>query len=429
MFSKPKHKPSHITSISVSGFKSLMEKTEIAISPLTILAGSNSSGKSSIMQPLLLLKQTLEASYDPGPLLLTGPNARFSSADQLFSFVSSKRRASELSIKLTFSSNNGFASRFVKGKGIDLVETAYLRAGKDSSTLQKDMTSEELLKQIPSELSKITKALSDKSMNWSVFRNRCFLEARFQHEAFGFSGFGLDSDFCSAEILNVIHLPGLRGNPERSYPVGAIGSKFPGSFEVYTASILSQWSGDQPEKLESVNSDLRELGLTAQVIPRPINDTQVELHVSRLPNVYKPKDTVNIADVGFGVSQSLPLIVALSAARPGQLLYVEQPEIHLHPRAQWNLASILAKAVKRGVRVVVETHSNLLILGLQTLVAQKKLSASQTQFHWFTRRETDGVTEVNSVQLDDRGRYGGWPVDFAEVTLAAEDAYLTSQED
>src|ERR1019366_5928412 len=51
--------------------------------PLTVLAGANSSGKSSIIQPLLLLKQTLEASYDPGPLLLTGPNVRFTSAEQL----------------------------------------------------------------------------------------------------------------------------------------------------------------------------------------------------------------------------------------------------------------------------------------------------------------------------------------------------------
>jgi len=59
-----------ITRISVSGYKSLYEECSIEVRPLTILSGANSSGKSSIMQPLLLMKQTLEATYDPGSLLL-----------------------------------------------------------------------------------------------------------------------------------------------------------------------------------------------------------------------------------------------------------------------------------------------------------------------------------------------------------------------
>src|SRR5579864_7024428 len=79
-----------ITSISVAGYKSLAREQTIEIRPLTILAGANSSGKSSIMQPLLLLKQTLEAPYDPGPLLLDGPNVNFTSAEQLFSTIGGK---------------------------------------------------------------------------------------------------------------------------------------------------------------------------------------------------------------------------------------------------------------------------------------------------------------------------------------------------
>ena len=72
-----------ITRITVSNFKSIVGEQSIDIKPLTILAGANSSGKSSIMQPLLLLKQTLEAPYDPGALLLDGPNVNFSQAEQL----------------------------------------------------------------------------------------------------------------------------------------------------------------------------------------------------------------------------------------------------------------------------------------------------------------------------------------------------------
>src|SRR5216683_6693263 len=77
--------PGAVVQITVSGFKSISEEQKIEIRPLTVLAGANSSGKSSMMQPLLLLKQTLEASYDPGALLLNGPNVKFTSADQLLS--------------------------------------------------------------------------------------------------------------------------------------------------------------------------------------------------------------------------------------------------------------------------------------------------------------------------------------------------------
>src|SRR5215472_16300666 len=74
-----------ITRVTVGGFKSVSQEQSIEIKPLTILAGAKSSGKSSIMQPLLLLKQTLEATYDPGTLLLNGPNVKFTLAEQLLS--------------------------------------------------------------------------------------------------------------------------------------------------------------------------------------------------------------------------------------------------------------------------------------------------------------------------------------------------------
>ena len=81
-----------ISAISVRGFKSLANACCFEIRPLTILAGANSSGKSSAVQPLLLMKQTLDATYDPGPLRLDGPNVRFTSTDQVLSRVSSKKR-------------------------------------------------------------------------------------------------------------------------------------------------------------------------------------------------------------------------------------------------------------------------------------------------------------------------------------------------
>ena len=123
------------------------------------------------------------------------------------------------------------------------------------------------------------------------------------------------------------------------------------------------------------------------------------------------------------MSQVLPVLVALIVAEPGQLVYLEQPELHLHPNAQVALARVLADAAKRGVRVVAETHSSLLLLGVQTLVAEGDLSPELVKLHWFTRRE-DGVTEVNSADLDEAGAYGEWPEDFADVNLHAQSSYI-----
>lgn len=90
--------------MTVWGFKSIAEPQSIALRPLTLLAGANSSGKSSMMQALLLLKQTLEVSYDPGALLLNGPNVRFTSADQIFFRSHAKTgKAREFGIRLSAS--------------------------------------------------------------------------------------------------------------------------------------------------------------------------------------------------------------------------------------------------------------------------------------------------------------------------------------
>src|SRR6516164_3128959 len=83
--------PPAIAEIQVAGFKSISDEQKIEIRPLTILAGANSSGKSSMMQPLLLLKQTLEAPYDAGPILLNGPILKFTLADQLLSRIGKGR--------------------------------------------------------------------------------------------------------------------------------------------------------------------------------------------------------------------------------------------------------------------------------------------------------------------------------------------------
>ncbi len=413
-----------ITKIVVSGFKSLAEECAIDIRPLTILAGANSSGKSSIMQPLLMLKQTLEAPYDPGPLLIDGPNVQFTEATQFLSALPNGKRTDRFQIQIqTHKSNvsNAVRTTFRKGKnGIEIVEMTKENLDPDqalstkSLTLYPEMSSEEI------------KSLGNQDPAFKNFdivkRSRCFLYLGSQYS----SGFYEVTYGFGAYIFNTIHLPGLRGNPERTYKPASTGPRYPGTFENYVASIIHDWQETEDDRLKTLADALYTLGLTGRVGTKKIDDTRIELQVGRLLHRGTGEtDMVSIADVGFGVSQVLPILVALIVAEPGQLVYLEQPEMHLHPRAQVALAQVLADAAQRGVRVVAETHSSLLLLAIQTLVAEGSLSPELVRLHWFTRRE-DGATEINTADLDEVGAYGDWPEDFDDVDLKTQSRYLNA---
>ena len=411
-----------ITKIAVSGFKSLAEECAIDIRPLTILAGANSSGKSSIMQPLLMLKQTLEAPYDPGPLLIDGPNVQFTSAEQFLSKLIGEKRAERFQIQIqTHKSNvsNAVRTTFRKGKnGIEIVEMTKENLGSDQAlstkplTLYPEMSSEEI------------KSLGNQDSAFKNFdivkRSRCFLYFGSQYS----SGFYEVTYGLGAYIFNTIHLPGLRSNPEPTYKPASTGPPYPGTFENYVASIIHEWQETGDERLKTLADALYALGLTGQVGTKKIGDTRIELQVGRLSeDRTNEADMVSIADVGFGVSQVLPVLVALIVAKPGQLVYLEQPELHLHPRAQVALAQELAAAAKRGIRVVAETHSSLLLLAVQTLVAEGSLPSELVKLHWFTRGE-NGATKIDTADLDETGAYGNWPEDFDDVDLKAQSRYI-----
>lgn len=435
--------PEIIRAIDVRGFKSISQEQNLEIRPLTILAGANSSGKSSMMQPLLLLKQTLEATYDPGALLLNGPNVKFTEVDQLLSRLSSKKEKDTFSITIWSDPGESLISVFRrsknKGRGFDVSETGYEAYG-NWMRLSADMSEDELQAVIPNASGSRRKFIAEgsDSKKYVVMRNRCFLTLARELSPGQTIPYLFFSEVISDLILQVIHLPGLRGNPERDYPAtfvssnfrgtfNEVGPLFPGTFEYYVASIIDQWQlSDDKQKLTKLFSDLARLALTNKVIARRRNDTAIELLVNRFARGER-EDMVSIADVGLGVSQALPVVVALHTANPGQTVYIEQPEIHLHPRAQSTMAEVLADAAKEGKRLIVETHSNLLLRGIQTAVAEGKLPPELVKLHWFTQQE-DGSTHIDSADLDEAGAYGNWPEDFYKVTLQSENRYIDAAE-
>lgn len=417
-----------ITKISVRGYKSIKDESTIDIYPLTILAGANSSGKSSIIQPLLLMKQTLEATYDPGALRLDGPNVKFTSVDQLLTKLIEPELSNgftvEIEIDKEFSTRNTFEKD--RKKAIDIVAMRY-RAGDYTSLISPTMTEAELnlmMKDDKKNPLGLPWVSEDEDSHWVVIRDRCHLQVNLEIESNGTKSFVSRVDNTNV-VLNyvrkIIHVPGLRGNPARTYKVTAIGNEFSGTFENYVASIIANWQDEENPKLQDLSNSLKTLGLAENVEVKKVDDTQVEVRVG-----HQRKNTtemVSIADVGFGVSQTLPVLVALIVADPTQLVYIEQPEIHLHPRAQAALADIVVEAVNRGVRVTLETHSDLFLRRIQSLVAEDKLAHDQVKLHWFSKDE-NGFTQVSTANLDDDGSFGDWPEDFGDVDLQEESRYL-----
>ena len=432
-----------ITAISVQDFKSLGRESRIEIRPLTILAGANSSGKSSMMQPLLLMKQTLEASYDPGPLLLDGPNAKFTSVDQFISHFQQNAHRQAFGVEIEQAKDTTLKVVFSLSKERVLeITDMVLKDQKDALSLhlRPNLSSKKIKKAFSTSVQK--KIKWPEGLEFKVVRNRCFLEVimdiasvpRDATNLFRLPIYDLlmrsmiPSNRYDPLIRSIIHVPGLRGNPERVYKTTATGPDFPGTFENYVASVVARWQTKNDARLNQLEEMLVALGLTGKIATKAVDYTQIELRVGRLPQPTSADNLVNIADVGFGVSQVLPVLVALLIAEPGRLVYLEQPELHLHPRAQYALAKILAETAKRGVRLVVETHSALLLLKVQTLVAEGNLDPELVKLHWFSRSDENGMTSIQSADLDENGAFGDWAEDFGDIELMAEGAYLDAVE-
>ncbi len=415
-----------VSCLKVAGFKSIREERSIGLRPLTVLAGANSAGKSSIMQPFLLLKQTLEASYDPPPLVLDGPNVEFTKAEQLLSRTDEGTSVSGFQVQAGMDNGDSVVLRFKRQKDAGFaIEEMRVISRKEELPFREGMSPDA-----------VGKLFGAGAPAWKIIRERCFLKPILMNPEYDDRGSQMFwrlpvIPFWRQWLRGLIHVPALRGTRGRTYLVTAVGETFPGRFDNYVASILAKWQIDGRQMaLGGVFRDLNRLGLAWTLLAKHLNDVEVEILVNRLPtrSGRETPDLVSIADVGFGVSQMLPVVVALHAAKKGQAVYIEQPEIHLHPRAQVALATVLADAAKRGVQVIIETHSRTLLLALQTLVAKGELPTQLINLHWFTRDATNGTTTIRSAELDEAGAFGDWPEDFAQVEMDLESSYLDAAE-
>jgi predicted ATPase len=115
-------------------------------------------------------------------------------------------------------------------------------------------------------------------------------------------------------------------------------------------------------------------------------------------------------NVGFGITYTLPILVAVLSAEPGSLLLIENPEAHLHPRGQVAIGSFLALAASAGVQLIIETHSDHVLNGIRLAVYGGQLAPDSVRLHFF--RWIDHRHEVVMPTLDKTGRIDVWPDDF-----------------
>lgn len=182
--------------------------------------------------------------------------------------------------------------------------------------------------------------------------------------------------------------------------------------ESIKSDIMSHPDAVSPTLRDQVEAWLGEVspGTRISLTPNLGTDT-VSLQYSyvqgkQLSNKYRA------TNVGFGITYALPIFVAVLSSEPGSLLLVENPEAHLHPHGQVKMGELLALAASFGIQVVIETHSDHVLNGVRLAVHDGKLPSDEVQLHYFQRDPQNGQARVTSPHIDRNGRIDQWPDGF-----------------
>jgi predicted ATPase len=166
---------------------------------------------------------------------------------------------------------------------------------------------------------------------------------------------------------------------------------------------------------EFVAQWLIEMNVIHSFAVKPVAKGRKEFEVLIRTNVWSPE--VKITDVGFGVSQVLPALVQAFYCPPNSTVWMEQPEIHLHPQVQSVLADVLISAVQayqdgaaRNVQLIIESHSEHFLTRLQRRIAEDFIKPSEVAVY-FCRNTKDGAV-LEALDLNLFGEIRNWPIDF-----------------
>lgn len=363
-----------ITRIDLKHFK-CFENVKIPLAPLTLLTGLNASGKSSVLQALILLHQTMREHEWSTRLALNGEIIKMGMVPDVVDEISGRDRFSIALVddQLTYDWEFEGDRRDMSFKvcSIALNEEKYIYP----ETLRY------LLPPNESYPSSFTHSL----------RNLTYINAErtLPQDFYALEDPYFPSSIISKEdrMISILHW-------NRNEPVSEE-MKLPGVTDTYLRHV--------EEYMDLLFPGFR---IALQPIPQ-INIATLRLRTSPDTEFHKPTHT------GLGLTHSLPIVIAILSASPGDIIVVENPEAHLHPAGQALMGSFLAKAATAGVHVLVETHSDHILNGVRRSIRSEDhlISADQTIIHFFRSRFGDSP-QIISPNLDDFGNIDYWPPGF-----------------
>jgi predicted ATPase len=445
--------------LRIQNFKSWQDTGDMAFGSLTGFFGTNSSGKSSILQFLLMLKQTVESS-DRSLVLNLGEGSSYVELGTLPDILYRGKKSKDT---LAFSFNwqvinmswvkrwSRFTQEIASNHTLDtlsfgatirqtdnstqLLKFGYLVRGRklgmslsskaiDTSRQYNFMVHGTPIKNHPNNDYRFSKPL-----NFYKFPKDTYAD-RFNDEVINISVFELERLF-----EKLFYLGPLREYPNRLYLwAGEQPQSVGNRGERAVAALLSSrnqgptidMGEDQLKRTveEHVAHWLKELGLIYSFKVQPIapNRKEYEVRIQRTAE----SASVFLTDVGFGVSQILPVLVLLFYVPEGSTVILEQPEIHLHPAVQAGLADVFIDAIKRRkLQIILESHSEHLLQRLQRRMAEEVIAPDDIKLY-FTSIEA-GKSKLTPLQLDEYGNINNWPEGFFGDTMGEAAAMMKAE--
>jgi AAA domain, putative AbiEii toxin, Type IV TA system/Protein of unknown function (DUF3696) len=434
-----------LKTLAFSNFKSWAGETDVNLGSITGLFGTNSSGKTSILQVLLVLKQTAE-SLDRSRVLHLGDDRSLVDLGTFYDVISNHDTSMPMSFGLDWLttdpvvvsdperkdavalSSNEFSFRtdiqlFGEGDAAQLGVERFAydfggatfgmqrRPGEDSYDVVSEGYQLKRRRGRPWPLPAPIKSYAFPDQVTNYFQNADFLG---------------DLSLALERLLTSLAYVGpLREYPHRTYLWGgerpsSVGVRGEQAIEALLTARAEDRKigrgvgrGRRYVRFETRIAEwLKEMGLIESFAVRQIarNRKEYEVRVRRSPGAPE----VLLPDVGFGVSQVLPVLVQCYFAPEDSVIVFEQPEIHLHPRVQASLADVFIDAAKeRGVQIIVESHSEHLLRRLQRRVAEaENVTNEDIALYFVETRAGTPWSALHELEIDLFGNIANWPEGF-----------------
>lgn len=430
--------------ISLQNFKSFKKLDEIELKNITIIAGKNSCGKSSILQSMLLLKQTVESSSE-SPLCLEGKYIKCSNIKELaFGLppINQAKFGYEFFFEDKSSVEISFKNKSVDGSYIPVLDSNIHKIFKDNEIvkLSNDVTKTKLTKL----LDKMNFPVDvEKIISYETIYKKftpSHVEIKIETDDEGPKTINLPIFFFSSErdelnsklinsLKNIRYLSPVRAIPERAYvhySEDASELNEDGSNAAHILwskkNSLVKWKGKTIKLKDALNDCISCMGLSQQISPDKVGDILYKVGIKEDIS----GANVSLADVGFGYSQIIPVILLGLINDSNNLMLLEQPEIHLHPSSAANLADLFINFAKDDKKFVIETHSQELINRLRLRVIENPELKDKINIVFIESNSELGA-QATQFEIDDNGMFPSWPDGFLDESKKLADAIINAR--